>query len=201
MALEKLTRRMFADTLMEMLETMPLEKVRIGELCSRCGAGRQTFYYHFRDRNDLVAWIFTEDYMAALREAGTGYEEAHAARTLERMQEKQWFYRKVFTDQSQNAVARFLIGYYNKLGLKAVQNWLGEEPDEETVYAVRSHTYASIGQTIDWLLGVTRYTPEQFAYLQFHFMPAVLREAYEHFPWKGEVLLKPETGKDGCGQE
>ena len=45
-------------------------------------------------------------------------------------------------------------------------------------YAVRSHAYACIGLTFEWLQGELDYTPEQFARLQYRFMPQKLKDAY-----------------------
>ena len=52
------TKGMFADELEAMMERMPLSKVRVRDLCERCGVERRVFYYHFKDKYDLVAWMF-----------------------------------------------------------------------------------------------------------------------------------------------
>ena len=49
------TKKLFATELERMLTEMPLSKVRVKDLCERCGAQRQAFYYHFQDKYDLVA--------------------------------------------------------------------------------------------------------------------------------------------------
>lgn len=33
-------------------------KIRVTEIYARAGVERLTFYYHFKDKYDLVAWIF-----------------------------------------------------------------------------------------------------------------------------------------------
>lgn len=55
MALRDYTKRLFANTLADMMRTTPLKKIRVKDLCARCGAEQQSFYYHFRDKYDLVA--------------------------------------------------------------------------------------------------------------------------------------------------
>jgi len=74
------TKRLFAAELEAMLREMPLSRVRVNALCERCGAQRQAFYYHFRDKYDLVAWIFEQDFRAGAEDAGcAGYREQTAA--------------------------------------------------------------------------------------------------------------------------
>ena len=47
---------------------------------------------------------------------------------------------------------------------------------EDMDYAVRSYAYACIGLTFKWLQGELDYTPDQFARLQYRFMPDRLKE-------------------------
>ncbi len=178
MALRDHTKRIFADTLEEMTRTMPLEKIRVRDLCERCGGKRQSFYYHFRDKYDLIAWIFLQDYAASLEQSDAEYSEAHIAANLKRIRKKQSFYKKVFSDYSQNAISQYLFEYFVALGINAVkQHFCLEAIDAETLYVIKSHSYATIGHTIEWVEGKTDYTPEEFAHLEYKFMPAVLKES------------------------
>lgn len=180
MALREYTKVVFANTLMDMMKNIPLEKIRVGDLCARCGAQRQSFYYHFRDKYDLVAWIFTQDYDAALFETGGQYLKEHAIAILRRMKKREAFYRKAFSDRSQNAIMQYLLDYFTLLGENAVRTELGEEAlDTDAKYAIRGHSFACVGHTLEWLEGRTDYTPEEFARLQYLNMPRILKQAYK----------------------
>ena len=52
------TRQMLAQALKELMKTSPLEKISVGDFTQQAGVGRNTFYYHFKDKYDLVNWIF-----------------------------------------------------------------------------------------------------------------------------------------------
>ena len=52
------TRQMLAQALKELMKTSPLEKISVGDITQQAGVGRNTFYYHFKDKYDLVNWIF-----------------------------------------------------------------------------------------------------------------------------------------------
>lgn len=54
MTMQDRTKIMFAEQLETMLKTMPLDKIRIVDLCQQCGAAPPTFYYHFHDKYELV---------------------------------------------------------------------------------------------------------------------------------------------------
>lgn len=55
------TKRAFASSLKNKLQTKPLEKITVTDICEDCEVNRQTFYNHFKDIFDLVEWIYTVD--------------------------------------------------------------------------------------------------------------------------------------------
>ena len=56
-----LTKKVLAGALKELLQEKPLSKITISDITNRAGVNRHTFYYHFRDINDLVLWIFSAE--------------------------------------------------------------------------------------------------------------------------------------------
>lgn len=72
------TKRKLADALRDLLETRPLERVRVHHLTDRCEIHRQTFYYHFADVYALFTWSVQEDGedLSVLLEAAPGWREA-----------------------------------------------------------------------------------------------------------------------------
>lgn len=58
MSNSRITKQALAGALKECMKEKPLEKISIGEICQRCGLNRKSLYYHFRDKYDLVNWIY-----------------------------------------------------------------------------------------------------------------------------------------------
>lgn len=132
------------------METIPLEKIRVKDLCIRCGADRQRFYYHFKDKYDLIDWIYARDYEEVMEAADGVYTLEHSAAILRHLWEKRSFYRKAFTDKSQNAISAYIFQYYVDLGMNAVESRLGKEAlTTEAVYDIRFHAYGCLGHTIE----------------------------------------------------
>lgn len=42
----------------KLMRQRPFEKISVSDICNDCGINRKSFYYHFRDKYDLVNWIF-----------------------------------------------------------------------------------------------------------------------------------------------
>ncbi|MBQ1491718.1 MAG: TetR/AcrR family transcriptional regulator C-terminal domain-containing protein [Blautia sp.] len=173
------TKQLLAETLKESLSRMPLEKVRVDALCKECGLDRRTFYYHFKDKYDLVAWIFLQDYEGALKEENGMPTLEMVERVLRKMHTQRAFYRKVFSDKSQNAISQYIYDLYVQMFKEKVLSFLGkEELSHKEMYTIKSYVFACVGHTKEWFEGITDYSPEEFAFLQRNEMPPILRRAY-----------------------
>ena len=173
----------FATEIEAMLGHMPLSQVRVKDLCERCGVERRVFYYHFKDKYDLVAWIFERDYLGAIAESEEPHTEKMVALALEKIWDRRGFYRRALEDDSQNSIASYIHEVDVEFGVQAVKRHYGvREVSAEWMYAIRHHSHGCIGCTFEWLRGEIRATPSEHARYQFACMPAFLREAYADAP-------------------
>lgn len=173
------TKRQVSKELEAMLTQMPLAKVRVGDLCERCQISRQTFYYHFRDKYDVVAWIFERDYRLGAASTG-GHEDAVAAvGAYARMWEHRDFYRVAFADKSQNSISVYIHDFDVRLMTRVALRHLGiSELTPRQLFDIKHHSYGAIGCVVEWLRGEIEATPEQFAAWESASIPEFLREAY-----------------------
>ena len=58
MADSNITKRALATSLKELMLEQPFDKINVAQICARCNMNRKSFYYHFKDKYDLVNWIF-----------------------------------------------------------------------------------------------------------------------------------------------
>lgn len=64
----KRTKEAFAQALKQSVRKKPLSKVTVSELVQACGVNRKTFYYHFQDLYDLLAWTLEAEAMEVVRQ-------------------------------------------------------------------------------------------------------------------------------------
>lgn len=72
------SKKMFVDSLKRMLQTKPLNKVRMSEIIRDCNVNHKTFYYHFEDIYDLVRYMLDKELIEVLKkfDLAIDYEEA-----------------------------------------------------------------------------------------------------------------------------
>ena len=66
MSESKITKNALAESLKLLMQTIPFAKISVNDICEHCGISRKSFYYHFKDKYDLVNWIFYSEYMQIL---------------------------------------------------------------------------------------------------------------------------------------
>lgn len=172
------TKGMFADELEKMMEHVPLSKVRVVDLCERCGVERRVFYYHFKDKYDLVAWMFERDYSSAA-DGHEPYSEELYAKIHRKLLDRRNFYRRAFEEDSQNSIWRYLVQFSATTNEHALMRYLGvPKLSHDFVFMARHFAYGNVGCVVDWLSGRLETTPEQLAADMFACIPAILRDAY-----------------------
>jgi AcrR family transcriptional regulator len=184
MPMKNRTRNMFADTLAAMLTEMPLEKVRITELCRRCGATPPTFYYYFKDKYELMAWIFHQDFSTAYGSGTHGYSPATISKALRIMAERKVFYQRAYSEVSQNSINKYIQAFNLKLSVEALQQ---EDPDlvitEDMLLAIRYHSYGVMGLFQEWIFGGISTSAQDLAAFQYDRTPEFLKKAFQARDW------------------
>lgn len=51
-------RMLMANSLSELTKNISLAKITVQDIVDNCGLARQTFYNHFKDKRELINWIF-----------------------------------------------------------------------------------------------------------------------------------------------
>ncbi len=54
----KTTKEILAESFQELAANKRIDKITITEITSNCGMSQPTFYNHFKDKYDLIVWIY-----------------------------------------------------------------------------------------------------------------------------------------------
>lgn len=166
MADSNITKRALASSLKELMETTPFTKISVSDICEACDMNRKSFYYHFKDKYDLINWIYYTECIMVLKQKGyhTGWDllEDLCAYFYENCS----FYRKTLTVEGQNSfseyfrdivatiiaadmedifgrdnVVPFYVDFYTDVLLCAIKRWLLDKdcmPSEEFVSLLKN---------------------------------------------------------------
>lgn len=161
------TKRWIADTMRELMKHKSIEKIRVTEICKAAEIERPTFYYHFRDKYDLVAWMFYGD------AADTGIlSVASAAEGMNKMKREILFYKRAYEDSSQNALWRYMLEYFVKRYTELAKEKLRADVlDTQLAYSIRFYCMGAVGMTQEWVLNDNITSAETVVQMMFASMP------------------------------
>lgn len=108
MADSNITKRALAAALKELMEGSSFDKISVSDICEMCDMNRKSFYYHFKDKYDLVNWIFDTEFVAAA--SRKAYEtQWHIITDLcDYFYANHAFYRKALSVSGQNSFSDHL---------------------------------------------------------------------------------------------
>ena len=183
------TKQLFADKIMQLAKNKPIKDIQIKELCVLCGVERTTFYYHFRDKYDLVAWIFKQNDIEEASRAETINDERMIREMFHRLSMQKEFFLNALQDSSQNNLREYMLAFYIGIEEKVLCEYYHTDSlNEELLYEVRNYSFGCMGQTIDWLLGKNNLSAEKMAHYQYKFMPEELKNAFQEVRATSGVL-------------
>lgn len=143
MADSNITKLALSNALKELLEEQSFERISVSDICERCHMNRKSFYYHFKDKYDLVNWIFDTEFVEvnqvnAMYVQYGSYTFDDRWKNIEIMcdyfYENRTFYRRVLKVDGQNSFAAHFREFIRPLFRLRVENLLGMDDVPEMVY-------------------------------------------------------------------
>lgn len=102
------TKTALSEAMKALLSEHPLDDIRISDITSRCGLSRKSFYLYFRDKYDLVQWIFDTEFLLKIDfekiERTIDYHRA----LCEYLYENRAFYSHALQNKGQNSFSEYL---------------------------------------------------------------------------------------------
>ena len=164
MADSNITKKALAESLKEIMKTVPFDKITVAQICDGCDMNRKSFYYHFKDKYDLVNWIFDTEFIkvASERSSKETYEERMESieNICEYFYNNREFYQKALLIKGQNSFSDYLRQCLHPLLRKRLTYMFdGENVDDFTVDLFADFTLCVIER---WLLENDDITPKIF---------------------------------------
>lgn len=119
---KELTRKLIAQSFKGLMQKYPFEKITIKMISDEAGVIRPTFYNHFRDKYDLLEWIFNTEIIEEARSLLSHGMKVEAIKFIFRcLISEKTFYRKAFLLTGQNSFEDIVIKYFTELFLFAME--------------------------------------------------------------------------------
>ncbi len=168
MSSSEITKNSIITATKNLIKNRPIEKISTRDITNACGLNRNTFYYHFKDKYEILEWIFNHEVKPVLdpyMKLGDWPESAVTLCELMRLEPE--FYGNALKS-GQNRQGSFIgiletyfkeffiqggAAHYDRLGLSA----------ENREMVARFYSHAVIGIICDWVSFGMKKDPRKMA--------------------------------------
>lgn len=155
-----ITKRALSQALKELMEEMPFQKIYVADICQRCNMNRQSFYYHFKDKYDLLIWIFDTDFLTLMnRQASDGSLEV-VSQICEMLYKHRDFYRSAFQVEGQNSLNDHIRELAEPILMQRLKNALPDKTIKP--FHINFITDAFLAALMRWISEEDCMTPQEF---------------------------------------
>ena len=74
MSESQITKWALANSMKVLMQKRPMKKISISDIVEGCNMNRQSFYYHFKDKYDLVNWIYYTEFIVTIKDLQATWE-------------------------------------------------------------------------------------------------------------------------------
>ena len=103
-----LTKNALAASMKKLMREKPFDKISVSDICIDCGINRKSFYYHFRDKYDLVNWIFYVGFIGNLDLSQYSTPDELMLDMCEYFYKERVFYKSALQIKGQNSFRDYL---------------------------------------------------------------------------------------------
>ena len=151
------TKQLLAQSLQELMATTPLEKISVNDIVDHANVGRNTFYYHFEDKYDLVNWYFQSGITRFLVELSAYSNWNALLAALETyFLENKVFYCNALAYNGQNSLQQYMFDYLRSIFEQNARELNPDISASETRAIGQFFSGALMGILIPWVLGGMR---------------------------------------------
>jgi probable dihydroxyacetone kinase regulator len=167
-----ITKKAIAKSFKHILKNKNFEKITIAEITAKCGLNRQTFYYHFQDKYDLINWIFYQEAIMVIRKDLTiDNWDTKVLDLLSTMKEEQHFYQTTLKDIDGTEFQNYLFTVTKEIFMEMIER-LGNDrkmnpevtpvtTQQKKTFTAEFLSYGVVGMIIDWAQSGMTQSPEE----------------------------------------
>lgn len=176
----KTTKEILAESFRELAESKSVDKITVQEIVDNCDYSTATFYRHFKDKYDLIAWDYarkTAEIMGRIN--GMDYSWAQTLRdgAEHYSEEKEYLANLLLHTSGHDAFIQYMADInYTELEKHILSISGLSTLDEKTAMLVRTYCLGTVCLSCEWILGQYRATPDELAQIYESALPPTLRE-------------------------
>lgn len=156
-----ITKKALADAMKTLMNRTPFCKISVGDICELCQMNRKSFYYHFRDKYDLVNWIYYTEFISAVQSRDSENGWGFFLEICRYFYQNRRFYVNALQVRGQNSFRDYFMSILQPIVLTYLNEIVEEREDDSRFFAI-FFTDAFVAAIERWLMEMPDMLPERF---------------------------------------
>ena len=174
----KTAKDILAESFHELAGKKPVDKITVKEIVENCGYSTATFYRHFTDKYDLIAWYHasgTAEVMNKIGVDGYAWEQTLIEGARGFYEHKQYLANLFLHTSGMDSFVQYMTEInYNALKKHVLEVTRRETLDEKTDMYIRLYCMGTVSLTCEWILGKYEASPDELAEVYKNSLPLPL---------------------------
>ncbi len=153
MSASEITKQAIIHSTKKLASEKPFQKISVLEIARHCGINRNTFYYYFTDKYDVVQCIFDQEISPVLQPHFQNGGLADSVSALcNHMKNEKALYVRLLEDNGHHCLRDLLVQYYTDFLIHKAQQHFEQHqmPDQHQEIAARFYAHGTVGMIGDW---------------------------------------------------
>lgn len=149
-----ITKQAIVAGMKQLMQEKSFDKITISDITKRCGLNRQTFYYHYQDKYELLHYIFYNEAVLTLtKDLSLDTWPEHICAMLTVMYNDKGFYRNAVKSSFLEDFHNYLFEISTSLFTSIFEQLSVHQTvqKEDLVFLARFFSYGVVGSIISWI--------------------------------------------------
>lgn len=182
---------LLAQSIKQLAQTTPLNDITVQNIVDNCGLSRNSFYYHFHDKQELVCWIFQKEIMEPLPHSWPNDLYPETLHWFNTLKKDKAFYINAFTSDCQNNLTEYLLEVDRRDCAVFLKHYRDRFPNRHaklfenpysTTFITNTLAHVLAGASVDWIKDGMKASAEELATIGYlilsEFLPLFLSATY-----------------------
>ena len=174
----KTTKEILAESFRELAECKSIDKITVQEIVDNCDYSTATFYRHFKDKYDLIAWDYArraEEIMAKLSIDGARWKQTLMDWAAYFQTEKEYLANLFLHTSGHDSFIQYMTEIHYRAFTKHLLMISGQkELDEKTSLLARTYCLGTVYLSCEWIIGKYDISPDELAEIYRNALPQPL---------------------------
>ena len=175
----KTTKELLGESFQELTRQKPINKITIANITDNCGMTPPTFYNHFRDKYDLMTWLYvsdTKDIMGRIGKDGYQWRDTLLDGAKYFAEHRAEFLNAfTHTNGRESFIGHMMSANVDLLCTEVRKKIMTEHIPEELFLMIKIYCYGTVTYVCEWIGGNIPVSPEKVAEIMEKCLPEPLR--------------------------